>query len=599
MVRSLSCAVLALSLAACGDSSGQMTTVANPTSATAPETSASTGDTSSTTSEDPTTQGAPTTSTTTTDPTATDVTTAPPGPCPAGDIVCDGDVAQVCDGMGGYSDETQCAGECAPGLGCVDCIPGTKKCEGQNVFTCNEEGNGYDEGFCDPLLGLSCDDQGGGCVGACAQLGSLSYIGCEYYPTVTQQYDIFDLNNPFAVAVSNAADATAMVTITRGDELIAQVTVPAEDVKVVTLPFVNELIQGSGPTKHAKKGAYRLRSTKPVTVYQFMPLNAAQSNDASLLLPVNTWTGNYLVASWQYWNDYLLPGFYSVVASQDNTIVKLTSPPGGTNTQAGGGVDNTGNGMALLNTGDVLTVVAASGGDLTGSFVRADKPVQVIGGHECTQIPIGVEACDHLEEALFPIETLSGEYFVGPPVQTPNNALEKAMFVRIVAAEDDTNLVYTPDQAAAKSLAKAGEFIEIASTVNRFKVDADKRVLVVQYMVGQGAGYGTSDPAMVQAVPILQYREDYIVYANKLWVENFADIIAPDGATVTIDGAMVAGFKPIGGGYSLAHVELADTPTGGHTMSSNIKFGVTTYGVMDYGSYWYPGGLDLALLPPR
>jgi hypothetical protein len=104
---------------------------------------------------------------------------------------------------------------------------------------------------------------------------------------------------------------------------------------------------------------------------------------------------------------------------------------------------------------------------------------------------------------------------------------------------------------------------------------------------------------MVQAVPIRQYREDYIVYANKLWVQNFADIIAPDGATITVDGAPVAGFKPIGAGYSLAHLELPDTATGGHRMSSNVKFGVSTYGVMDYGSYWYPGGLDLALLPPE
>jgi hypothetical protein len=591
MVRSISCVSLIVSLAACGDSTDQATAGVNPTGVTTQNSGGSSGD-------EPTT-GGPTTTTTGASASGDTTGLPPPDKCPEGKIECDGDVAKVCDGLGGYSDETQCASACVPGVGCADCIPGTKKCDGQSVLVCNLDGTGYEDGgLCDPLLGLTCDELGNGCVGACAELGSLSYIGCEYYPTVTQQYDIFDQGNPFAVAVSNAADATAMVTITRGEELVFQGTVPAADVKVISLPFVPELIQGSGPTKHAKKGAYRLRSTKPVTVYQFMPLNAAQSNDASLLLPVNTWTGTYVVASWQYWDDYLLPGFYSVVASRDNTIVKLKGPPGGTSVQAGGGVDAKGDGMALLNTGDILTVYAAAGGDLTGSFVTADKPVQVIGGHECTQIPIGVEACDHLEESIFPWETLSGDYFVGPPVQTPDNALEKAMFVRIIAAEDDTNLVYTPDQAAAEHLAVAGEFIEIETTLDRFKIDADKKVLVVQYMVGQGAGYGTSDPAMVQATPILQYRDDYIVYANKLWNQNFADIIAPDGAEVLVDGAKVGGFKPIGAGYSLAHVELADTPTGSHTMTSSEKFSVSTYGVMDYGSYWYPGGLDLALLPP-
>lgn len=583
---------LAALVAACGDNSGQAS-VATSTGVTSvdPETTTSGGSTTGGSTVSPT-EGSATAS--------SGATSGAPGPCPMGEIVCEGSVAQVCDGEGGYSDQTQCIGACVPGSGCADCVPGSKKCEGQNVLVCNLEGTGWDDGgLCDPLLGLSCDAQGGGCVGACANLGTLSYIGCEYYPTITQQYDIFDLTNPFAVAVSNAADASAMVTITRGDELIAAVTVPAADVRVITLPFVNELIQGSGPTKHAKQGAYRLRATKPVTVYQFMPLNAAQSNDASLLLPVNAWTGTYVVASWPYWDDYLLPGFYSVVASRDNTIVKLTAPPGGTPVQAGGGLDAKGAGMALLNTGDVLTVVSASGGDLTGSFVKADKPVQVIAGHECAQVPVGTVACDHLEESLFPFETLSGDYFVGPPVQTPDNAKEKAYYLRIVAAEDDADIVYTPDQAAPHHLDKAGEFIEIPTTTARFKIDANKRVLVVQYMVGQEAGYGTSDPAMVQATPILQYRDDYIVYANKLWNQNFADIIAPTGADVFVDGAKVGNFTSIGAGFSLAHVELADTPSGGHKMTGSEKFSVTTYGVMDYGSYWYPGGLDLALLPPQ
>ncbi len=581
---------MAAVLAACGDSGGASTTAANPTGATSLDPGASTGAATTGASTEPPTSGSA----------SGDASSAGPDTCPKGKILCDGSVAQVCDGAGGFADETQCSGACVPGVGCADCVPGTKKCDGQTVLVCNDTGDGWEDGgLCDPLLGLTCDPNGSGCLGECANLGSLSYIGCEYFPTITQQYDIFDLSNPFAVAVSNAADATAMVTITRGDDLVAAVTVPAADVKVVTLPFVNELIQGSGPTKHAKQGAYRLRSTKPVTVYQFMPLNAAQSNDASLLLPVNAWTGTYVVASWPYWDDYLLPGFYAVVASRDNTIVKLKAPPGGTPVQAGGGLDAKGDGMALLNTGDVLTVVGASGGDLTGAFVQADKPVQVIVGHECAQVPVGIAACDHLEESLFPFETLSGEYFVAPPVQTPDNAKEKAFYVRIVAAEDDTDIVYTPDQPAAKHLATAGEFIEIPTTTARFKIDANKRILVMQYMVGQEAGYGTSDPAMLQAIPVRQYRDDYIVYANKLWNQNFADIIAPTGAEVTVDGVKVGNFAALGAGYSLAHVELADTPTGGHKMTGTDKFSVSTYGVMDYGSYWYPGGLDLALLPPR
>lgn len=46
---------------------------------------------------------------------------------------------------------------------------------------------------------------------------------------------------------------------------------------------------------------------QPITVYQFSPIDyqlngsLAYTNDASLLLPTNAWTGNYLVATYQAW----------------------------------------------------------------------------------------------------------------------------------------------------------------------------------------------------------------------------------------------------------------------------------------------------------
>ena len=85
------------------------------------------------------------------------------------------------------------------------------------------------------------------------------------------------------------------------------IMVPAGQRQGDQLPWVRELANGSGPTALVLDGAYRLRSTQPVTVYQFNPLNADVTNDASLLLPVNTWTGNYLVAAWQHWDALSLP----------------------------------------------------------------------------------------------------------------------------------------------------------------------------------------------------------------------------------------------------------------------------------------------------
>src|SRR5690606_15310384 len=144
------------------------------------------------------------------------------------------------------------------------------------------------------------------------------------------------------------------------------------------------------------------------------------------------------------------------------------------------------------------------------------------------------------------------------------NAL-KATIVRVVATEDNTQVSFEPDQGQNQVLASRGDFLEIPMTTNAFKVIADKNILVVQYMVGQSAGYGTSDPAMLMAVPIAQYRDNYLFYAEPTWTANFVDIIAPANAAVTVDAAAVNNWTPIGAtGYSVAHVQLSNAGNGRH-----------------------------------
>ncbi|MEZ4430077.1 MAG: IgGFc-binding protein [Nannocystaceae bacterium] len=628
---SLGLLTVACALAACGDdggvttatstdattdgSSSQVTTAGTSDATTSPTTAGSESESESTSEAtdpttsptDPTTE--PTTETTdSTDPTTepTDVTSetetdsdaTTDALCPDGTLICEDGIAKVCDGMGGYSEETPCDEECADDLGCVLCIPGESKCEGDEVQVCNDLGDGYVPGdTCDPLQGLSCDEGLGQCVGACANLG-LSYIGCDYYPTVTLQHDGYNTapGNEFAIAVANTSNAPADVTITQGANTIDMLTVQPDSVAVVVLPWVNALTKGHGPTAKVVDGAYRLRSTQPVTVYQFNPLNSTTTNDASLLLPVNTWRNDYLVASWPHWVD-TYPSTYAVVASEDGTTVSLTPSATGGQVQAGAGVAANGTGQVTLDEGDVLQVTSAAG-DLTGTIVSSDKPVQVFGGHECTNIPLNIAACDHLEESMFPIETLAKEYIVVPPVQIPNDNLDKAQVVRVIASEDNTQLVFEPDQGVNTNLAKAGDFVEMSLTTAAFKVSSEKKILVAQYMVGQAANFGTSDPAYILAVPQEQYRTSYLFFAATNWTANYVDIIAPANASVTVDGVMVNTWSPIAAtGFSVAHVKLSNAGDGSHTVESNQKVGISVYGVQSSGSYWYTGGLDLNLIP--
>ena len=651
--RTLLC--LGLVIAACGDAGTSTTSDASSTGATS---------TPGTTDVDPTPASSPTTDTPTTEPptttegsnSATDSSSAPStdgpttdtpstgttmgvvtqtttdtsgtvgdtdtssttgAPCEAGTIVCEGDVAKTCDGMGGFSDETPCDTACVEGEGCVICTPNAATCEGEVSKICNETGTEEKEVFCDGVQGVTCDANSGQCVGACSpkSLGT-SYIGCDYYPTVTA--NIVDESFNFAVAVANTTDIAAAIEIDKNGMLVLNDMVGPQSVKVIKLPWDFPLKGDQEPAGSIKVdgGAYRLRADQPVTVYQYSPLeyeigdfNNSFTNDASLLLPVNVWSGDYVVVARNTWdasNDFgvIVPGFYAVTASEDGTTVDLLPSETGKLVKAGGGVMPDGTGKIALDRGDVLEVFSASvngnpsTADVTGTRIKADKPIQVIGGHVCTFVPWDIGYCDHLEESMFPYETLAKKYIVTPPLIPTGGNTPKAQMVRIVATEDDTNLTYDPPQGAPANIAKAGSYIEIAQTLADFEVTSDKKIIIAQTMLGQDAGGDSGDPAMALTVATEQFRKTYLFHAPINYETNYLNIVAPMDAKVTLDGAPVAGFKAIGATmFGVARLKLANNVDGNHDVKSDKPVGISVYGYGQYTSYWYPGGLDLEPLP--
>ena len=309
-------------------------------------------------------------------------------------------------------------------------------------------------------------------------------------------------------------------------------------------------------------GAYHLRSNVPVTVYQFNSYDYTLSggaefsftNDASLMLPTNVWRANYLAASWPNLVN-INPSELAVTAWKDGTSVTLTTKA---DTTADGGAPAFATGVpqtVTLNAGDVLEI-ATDTGDLTGTSVTSDSPVQLISGHYCADIPAGVGACDHLEESMFGIDTLGQRYIVASPA-VDTEPTGKVESIRIIAAASNVTLTYDPPQAgAATTLANPGDFVEIDGNAGVFAISADGKVMVAQYMEGQDAdSAGTGDPAMALAVPVEQFRTDYLFQAPLSYDSNYVDVVAPIGAQVTLDGAAPLTFTAIGSsGYGLSRV---------------------------------------------
>lgn len=550
-------------------------------------------------------------------------------------IRCDGDAEIVC--VDGADVRRTCddGDTCEEGVGCTPCELCLEACQpscSDGVATaCNE--NGDEITFeCDAFQGMECRPEG--CIGACApgEIGR-NYIGCEYWPTVTHN-NVSSEYFAFAVAVTNTAELPADVVVHRGDTEVHTRTLPPGDTAVIELPWVQELkgpeslpggtISSAKESARVADGAYRLRSNQPVVVYQFSPMEYvnhdagaechggeppttcyAYTNDASLLLPTNALTGNYVVTGPRA---HVLEGYFengdfiAITAARDNTEVWITPS---VDVYPGVGVDALPEGeerRLVLQAGEVVELVGVTRTaqrTLSGTLLRTtdNAPIQVLSGITAGFYPSRETCCgDHLEESVLPIEALGDRYIVAAP--TPASApLEHT--VRVHGVFDDTTITVV---GHGDYDLDAGEVLDLGTVVGDLLIEGDHAFAVTDYMHGEG-DIGSGDPSQSVTTPIAQYRDDYVFYTPGTYDRSYVAIVAENGATVVLDGVEVpaTSFEALpGSDHSVARVELCDAsgaiPCAGnevHRAESDRPFGIVIYGVGAYTSYLYPGGLAL------
>ncbi|MGZ3451706.1 MAG: IgGFc-binding protein [Polyangiales bacterium] len=504
--------------------------------------------------------------------------------------------------------------------------------------------------------------EGGGLLGepkTCEEAAAgHSYIGCDYWPTVTPNpvWSIFD----FAVVIGNTTEFEANVTITGPDGLSKTAKVPALSLVKVYLPWVKEL---KGPDSGAadsdapncteipkptlqpsvtkKKGAFHLVSSRPVTVWQFNALEYkpaggpegkdwsscpgnqycvrtlgpagcfSYTNDASLLLPTNTLTGTYRVTglpSFAYGGLGQSGSFVAITGTQDGTTVEMNTTV--KSTIVGGGDVSAMKGQGkisfMLGQGDVAIVRAdpSEGTDLSGSLVSADKPVQVISGVPCTYNPQTEAACDHVEESVLPAETLGKRYVVAAPTRPDGKVA--GHIVRLYGNVDMTTLTYegTPPAGAPSSI-HAGNVIDLGVVTDDFVVTGDHEIGVGTFMLAgklvdpdRTEMERRGDPSASFYAATEQFRTKYVFLAPDDYDVSYAQIVAPKDATITLDGAPLDSTPTTVGDFLVHRVQLGAGKSGAHVLTSTKAVGLQVMGYGKYTSYQYPGGLDLARISP-
>ena len=459
-----------------------------------------------------------------------------------------------------------------------------------------------------------------------------SNLGCEYWAVDLPQ----DRGNSvggdgrggaeaqtWAVVVSNPSNSPADVSVYAAADLatpIRTVTVPTGGLQIIEMP--RDDLYATSITDNS----FRIVSNRPIAAHQFNPLNnvAVQSNDASLLFPVNALTGSYRILSYRTRVTWYAAATIVAVAEGDTTVTvvspdEIYSPEDEEVSEEGviEGWDDRSPRTFTLRQGQVLNLSTRFSTDLSGMSIEADQPVAVFSSAAGIYIPNATGTSDHIEHQMLPVQAWRDRY-AGVPF-APRGTVPD--YFRVIVANDGTVITSsTPVNGGGWSAGtitlNAGQWTEFAST-QAFELTASGPIQVAHYMAGsQAAGVpqtctsragqlGLGDPALTILVPSQQWRTSYTILIPNGYTEDYISMVGPLGTTVGVSGTdgvsdNVTLSQPVDGtslGFARYAVPRADgggtTRSNVITLTSSTPFGSEVFGWSCAVSYAYPGGLNL------
>jgi len=329
-----------------------------------------------------------------------------------------------------------------------------------------------------------------------------------------------------------------------------------------------------------RPAAIELRSDAPVVVYVFNSFPT--STDAYTAIPVAHWGKDYVVVSLP--NDHYTPrtgdtsvnrlrdlmlrrSQWMVIAAEDSTVVTFVP-----RVRTAGGKDAGVAQTVILHRGECYLVQADStargAGDMTGTVIRANKPIGVLSGHVRVGLPFGLspetDTKDHLVEMLPPLSALGTRYITVP------FAVGTGDLFRAVAVAPQTQLTVfgrggNPVQVTLNAVGEVADFPFEAAPLLWV---ADKPFLLAQFMysgIVSGSISIPFDPCMVIVPPLEQrvQQAHFMVPDTTLvgfpqfrqhWVNLLADSAA--AARLRLNGQPVSGWQPVSAMPEFSFVRL-------------------------------------------
>ena len=239
----------------------------------------------------------------------------------------------------------------------------------------------------------------------------------------------------------------------------------------------------------------------------------------------------------------------------------------------------------------------APGNDITGTSIVSNKPLTVISGHECGNVPDNVRFCDHITEQIPPTVNWGQQFLLTPYSGKP------VQYYKIITAANHTTYNFTCGRynTTTHYLNTAGSsFTHSTSGSSYCSISSDKPILVTQLGAGHDLG-NTGDPVISLVPSVDQYSQNVVFvspninditshYINIVTTTNQSTILV-DGIALTLTWNAIYDHtnNVIGYGTQLNNNSL-DIP---HILASHAKFSTLVYGFGFPSGYSYSAGVSL------
>ncbi|MCX8050325.1 MAG: choice-of-anchor D domain-containing protein [Chlorobi bacterium] len=403
-------------------------------------------------------------------------------------------------------------------------------------------------------------------------------------------------------------------------------------------PYEKRGNQTAPPEQVYPGKAIRIRSSAPIVVYGVTRF--CYTSDSFLAYPLRVLGKEYIVASmadmtWMY-SGYNLPSETVIAAPYDNTKVTVTIG-GNSNTETSGGLRPGQTRTWTLNRNDVLALAtgntAGREGDLSGTLIRASKPVAVISGNQCANVPTDIRWCDFIDDMEIPTD-MWGKTLLVPRVPTRRYAA----MIKIFAKEPNTRVFrngsYWRNISTKGGTEGRGFIYDRATESGNNEVVAfsgDKPIGATFFNPGQEDDGVVSDPFQMTIYPIEQYQREVIFctpgsQGTPRFDQNYVALVYPltDQGTMPPDlewGVMSGGqvaWQTVAAAFGPSVGDVFPITVNGKRYASKVlriedgvyrircsqPFAAYSFGFSNYDSYGHPTSAAFAVqlpdtVPPR